>query len=68
MQTIVYLGWVSNEVPLYSTGNDIQHPVISHSGKAYEKDTLMCVTELLCYTAETNTTLNQLHFNKIYFK
>lgn len=26
-------GWINNEVPLYSTGNSIQDPVINHCGK-----------------------------------
>lgn len=26
-------GWINNEVPLYSTGNSIQDPMINHCGK-----------------------------------
>ena len=37
MQTILY-GMVNNRVLLYYTVNYIQHPVISHNGKEYEKE------------------------------
>ena len=33
MQTII--GQINNKVPLYSTGNYIQYPVINHNGKEY---------------------------------
>ena len=34
------------------------YPVINHNGKEYEKEYVyMCITESLCCTAETNTTL-----------
>ena len=39
-------------VPLYSTGNYIQYPVINYKGKEY-----LYITESLCYTLKTNTTL-----------
>ena len=35
---LVYMGWINNKVLLYSTGNDIQYPVINHNGKEYEKE------------------------------
>ena len=35
---LVYTGWINNKVLLYSTGNDIQYPVINHNGKEYEKE------------------------------
>ena len=44
-------GWMTNKVPLYSTGNYSQYPVINHTGKGYERE---CVhmyihrTESLC--------------------
>ena len=43
MQT--YIGWINNEVLLYSTGNYIQYPVINHNGKEvfkrmYESETV----------------------------
>ena len=33
----VCIKWVSNKVPLYSTGGCIKYPVINHSGKDNEK-------------------------------
>ena len=53
---LLHIGWINNKVPLYSTGNYIQHPVINHNGKGHE-NVYVCVTESLCYTAEFNTTL-----------
>ena len=36
----------------------IPYPVINLSGKEYEKEYVsICITESLCYTFETNTTL-----------
>ena len=32
-----YIGWINSKVLLYSTGNYIQYPVISHNGKEYLK-------------------------------
>ena len=32
---LLYIGWVNNEVLLYSTENYIQYPMINHDGKAY---------------------------------
>ena len=29
---------MNNNVLLYSTGNDIQNPVINHNGKEYKKE------------------------------
>ena len=34
---ILYREWINEKVLLYSTGNYIQHPVINHNGKEYEK-------------------------------
>ena len=34
---LLYIEWIKNKVPLYSTGNCIQYPVINHNGKKYEK-------------------------------
>ena len=28
-----YIGWINNQVPLYSTGNYSQYLVINHNGK-----------------------------------
>ena len=35
---LLYIEWIKNKVPLYSTGNNIQYPVINYSGKDYEKE------------------------------
>ena len=35
---LLYIEWINNKVLLYSTGNYIQHPVITHNGKEYEKE------------------------------
>ena len=35
---LLYIGWISNKVLLYSTRNYIQYPVINHNGKEYEKE------------------------------
>ena len=51
---LLYIEWINNKVPLPSTGNYIQCPVINHNGKEYEKECI-CITESLCCTAETNT-------------
>ena len=32
---LLYIGWISNKVLLYSAGNYIQYPVINHNGKEY---------------------------------
>ena len=34
---LLYIGWINNKVPLYSTRNYIQYPLINHDGKEYEK-------------------------------
>ena len=40
--TLVYTGRINNKFLLYSTGNNIQHTVISHNIKEYEKE-YICV-------------------------
>ena len=55
---IILLYYINDKVLLYSTGNYSQYPVINHNGKEYEKECVyICVTESLCCTAESNTTL-----------
>ena len=54
---LLYTGWI-NKVLLYSTGNYIQYPVISHNGKeCKKKNVCTCITESLSCTAEIGTTL-----------
>ena len=38
----------NDKVLLYSTGNYIQYPMISHNGKEYEHVIYMCVYVLTC--------------------
>ena len=35
---LLYTGWLNNKVLLYTTGNDVQYPVINHNGKEYFKN------------------------------
>ena len=49
---------ISNKDLLYSTGNYNQHTVME---KNMKKNVHICITELLCCTAETNTTLQINH-------
>ena len=45
---LVYIGWIENKVPLCSTGNYIQYPLINPNGKEYEKECVyICITESL---------------------
>ena len=63
---LLHIEWVNNKVLLYSTGNYIQHPVINHNGKEYEKN-IWLLTESLCCTAEIkHNIVNQLHVNKLF--
>ena len=32
---LLHREWINNKVLLYSTGNNIQYPVINHNGKEY---------------------------------
>ena len=50
--------WVNNKALLFGTENYIQYPIINHNRKEYEKlHIYLYITESLCYTAETDTTL-----------
>ena len=54
---LFHLGWISNEVLLYSTGSYIQSLGTEHDGRQYEKKNVyICMTGSLCYTAENVTT------------
>ena len=50
---LLNIGWINNKVLLYSLGDYIQYPVIKNNGKENKKE---CITESICYTAETGTT------------
>ena len=53
---VLYIKYINNKVLQYSTGNYIQHSVINHNRKEYEKEYVYtCTTESLCCTPETNT-------------
>ena len=38
-----YVERINNKFLLYSTGNNIQHPVINHNGKEYKKNVCVCI-------------------------
>ena len=46
---LVYIGWISNKVLLYSQGNSIQHSLINHNEK-YEKEYVYIYTHIHIYT------------------
>ena len=52
-----HLEWISNEILLYSTGNNIQSLGIEHDGRQNEKKNVNTMIGSLCYTAEIDTTL-----------
>ena len=55
---VAHLGWINNQVVLYSTGNCTQSPGTDHNGKEYLKQNVYtCVIESLCWTAEISTSL-----------
>ena len=45
---LLYIGWVNDEVLLYSTGNHIQYPVTNHNGKECEKEYIRTFFCSLC--------------------
>ena len=42
---LLHIGWINNNLLLYSTGNYIQYPVINRNGKEHEKE---CVCVCVC--------------------
>ena len=51
---------------MYSTGTNIQYPMINHNGKEYEKKKVYIITESLCCTAIINTMqINYISIKKI---
>jgi len=55
---LLNLEWISHEVLLHSTGNNIQSLGLEHDGRLYEKKNVYKhMTGSLCYTAEIGTTL-----------
>ena len=55
--TLLYVRQIKNKDLLYSTGNSTQYSVITYMRKESKKRMNICVTESLCCTPETNTTL-----------
>ena len=56
---LLYIGWINSNI-LYTTGNYIQHSMISHDGKEY----LYVYNQLtLIYSRDGHNIVNQLHFN-----
>ena len=35
---LIYIGWINNKFPLYSTGKYIQYPVINCNRKDFKKE------------------------------
>ena len=53
-----YREWINNKVPLRSTGNYIQHPVIKQNEKEYKEQCVSIrITESFGCIAEITTTL-----------
>ena len=63
---LLHLGWVSNEILLYGTGNYIQSLVMEHDGRFFEKKNVyLCMTGSRCCTAEIDKTLSITSNKKI---
>ena len=57
------------KVLMYSKGNYIQYPVITHDGKKYKKECLFVYNWItLLYSRDWHGIVNQLYFNKKKFK
>ena len=54
---LLHIKEITDKVLLYSTGNYTQYFIIAYKGKESEIDIYACITESLCCTLETNTTL-----------
>ena len=55
--TLPHIRWITNSSLLYITGNSAQYSVITYMRKESLKNEYICITESLCRTTETNTTL-----------
>ena len=62
MQTNIYIEWLNNKGLLYSRGNYIQYPVISHNEEEYKKECTY-IAKSLCCTVEIHI-VNQLYLIK----
>ena len=53
-----YIEGIKDEVPLYTTENYVQYPMINHNRDEYKKEYVhIYITKSLCCTAEINITL-----------
>ena len=57
--TPLYIKLITNKDLLYNTGNSTQYSVMTYMGKESKKRVDICIwiTDSLCCTPETNTTL-----------
>ena len=57
--TLLYIKQITNKDLLYSTGNSTQYSVMAYMENESEKEWIhvYVITDSLCYTPETNTTL-----------
>ena len=62
---LLHIEWINNKVLMHSTWNYIQHPLINHSGKEYEREDMniyMCISIsisifiYICHFAVQNAT------------
>jgi len=62
---LLYREWINNKLLLYSTGNNIQYPVMNHNGKEYEKECIHIVVVVqltvaqIISSSQENSGLNQ---------
>ena len=64
---LLYIAWIDNKLPRYSTGNCTQYPVINHNGKEYKKECIYkCIPVTLLYSRNSHNIVIQLYFNKIF--
>ena len=61
MNTLLYIKQITNKDLLYSTGNSTQYSVMTYMGTESKKKewiyVYIYITDSLCCTPETNTTL-----------
>ena len=57
--TLLCIKQITNENLLYSTGSSTQYSVMAYMGRKSPKrgDICVCIADSLCYTTETNRTL-----------
>ena len=63
---LLCIEWTNKKVLLYSTGDYIQHPVINHNGKEYEKS--VCNTHIYKYNWITTVQQKLIHCKSIIFQ